>query len=75
MYSSYFYRTSSVLSAVTTYDFETSLAVIVKKVLVLPQAVSHNCGICPDYDVEFILLILAAETTFAVTLLPEKKFV
>lgn len=51
------------------------LSVIVRKVLVLRQAVRHNHGICPEYDVECILLILAAETTFAVTVLPEKKFV
>lgn len=51
------------------------LSVTVRKVLVLPQAVRHNPGICPEYDVECILLILAAEITLAVTVPPEKKFV
>lgn len=51
------------------------LSVTVRKVLVLPQAVRHNPGICPKYDVECIVLILAAETALTVTVLPEKKFV
>lgn len=49
------------------------LSVSVKKVLVLPQAVRHNRGTCPEYDVECILLILAAETILAVNCAAKKE--